>query len=429
VHAASVIQSVVSFGRALEDAETWVDRNVMKAPLMPRDRAQARMIAATALRHLGDIEAAFVPFLDRPLPTQPPLLKAILYAGAAQLLFMETPPHAAINIAVEHCTRNPETARFDGLVNALLRRVSGAKADGTLTFSARANVPDWMFDRWAKTYGAETAERIAAASLREAPLDVTAKSDTAAVAAELEGIVLPTGSIRLAQKGRVDALPGFREGNWWVQDAAAALPARLLGDVTGLRIADLCAAPGGKTAELAARGAIVTAVDISLERLGRVRENLSRLGLSAETVEADAATWMPNQEFDAVLLDVPCTATGTIRRHPDILRLKRPDDIGKLADTQARLLRHAVGLVKPGGLLIYCSCSLEPEEGVEQIGRFLAGSTAVERVPILAGEAGIAPEWLTSRGELRTLPFHMELEPAELSGMDGFYAVRLRRIA
>jgi 16S rRNA (cytosine967-C5)-methyltransferase len=424
-----VISSVIGYGRALDDAEMWVDRNVMKAPLSPRDRAQSRLISLTTLRHMGEIELAVAPFLDRPLPSQPTLLKAILYAGAGQMMFLDTPAHAAINIAVEHCGRNPDTARFDGLVNALLRKVANAVAHGEIKPDAKANIPEWMWSRWVRTYGEETAEKIAVASLQEAALDVTAKADPEAVAAELEGVLLPTGTIRVAAKGRIDALPGFREGKWWVQDAAAALPARLLGNVAGQRVADLCAAPGGKTADLVVRGANVTAVDVSLERLGRVRENLSRLGLTAEVVEADAATWVPDGEFDAILLDVPCTATGTIRRHPDILRLKRPDDVAKLAETQARLLRHAVRLVKPGGLLVYCSCSLEPEEGVEQIGRFLAGTETIERVPIMPGEAGIPAEWLTPRGELRTLPFHQPSDEPGLSGIDGFYAVRLRRIA
>ncbi|MFZ4806324.1 MAG: RsmB/NOP family class I SAM-dependent RNA methyltransferase [Hyphomicrobiaceae bacterium] len=426
MHAASVIVSVLSFGRAMGDAEIWADRNVLKNTLIPRDRAQSRMIATTVLRRTGEIEAAIEPFLDRPLPSQPPLLRAILYAGAAQLMFLETPAHAAINIAVEHASRVPETNRFDGLINALLRKVAGAVDARSLEHDPLRNIPDWLMQRWIRTYGEEDARRIAEASLREAALDITVKSDPEKWAAELGGIVLPTGTVRTPAKGRIDALPGFSEGEWWVQDAAAALPARLLGDVAGLTIADLCAAPGGKTADLVARGAKVTAVDISLERLGRVRENLSRLKLSAEVVEADAGLWLPEQRFDAVLLDVPCTATGTIRRHPDILRLKRSEDIAKIVDSQARLLRNAIQLVKPGGLVVYCTCSLEPEEGVELVGRFLAGTTSVERVPIEAGEAGIAAEWLTPRGELRTLPFHMPHEQPELAGLDGFYAVRLR---
>jgi 16S rRNA (cytosine967-C5)-methyltransferase len=287
------------------------------------------------------------------------------------------------------------------------------------------NVPAWMLARWTQAYGGDQARRIAAASLAEAPLDVTVKEAPETWAERLGGAVLPTQTVRLAAGGRIEELAGYAEGAWWVQDAAAALPARLLGDVAGKSVADLCAAPGGKTAQLAAAGANVTSVDMAGARLERLRSNLSRLHLDAQLVEADAVTWKPGRTFDAVLLDAPCTATGTMRRHPDILRLKRADDVAALADIQTRLLDSASGLVAPGGTLLYCTCSLEPEEGARQIEAFLARDRRFTRSPVIAGECGIAADWLTPAGELRTLPFHLPGEQPHLSGMDGFYAARL----
>jgi 16S rRNA (cytosine967-C5)-methyltransferase len=271
------------------------------------------------------------------------------------------------------------------------------------------------------------AEEIACASLREAALDISVKHDARAWAERLAGKLLPTGSVRLASEGRIDALPGYEEGAWWVQDAAAALPAKLFGSVAGLKIVDLCAAPGGKTAQLAAMGAQVTAVDISAERLARLKANLERLRLDAEIIATDAASWAPGTEFDGVLLDVPCLATGTIRRHPDILHLKRPGDLARLTELQSRLLANALSLVRPGGRVVYCCCSLEPEEGPEQIDRVLRERPDFARVAIDAAEIGADPRWITPAGDLMTLPFHMPVEPSELSGMDGFYAARLER--
>jgi 16S rRNA (cytosine967-C5)-methyltransferase len=397
--------------------------------LQPRDRAFARLIAATVLRRLGEIDAIVGGFLERPLPDDRGTLKAIVRCAAAQLLFLATPAHAAINIAVEQCRRDGAAAPFDGLVNAILRRVdTEGKARLPTLDGIALDIPEWLMARWRRTYGDAVARLIAEASLQEAPLDVSAKGDAAAVALRLGGRVLETGSVRLKSEGRIEQLPGFVEGEWWVQDAAAALPVRLLGPLAGLAVADLCAAPGGKSLLMAAAGAEVTAVDSSEERIGRLQQNLVRVGLRADLVVTDATSWAPGRQFDAVLIDAPCTATGTIRRHPDILRLKRAEDVGKLAEVQTRLLRSAVHLVKPGGVIVYCTCSLEPEEGEEQIGRFLAGTSTVVREAVSAADIAVPPQWMTARGELRTLPHFLPLEPPALSGMDGFYAVRLRRV-
>jgi 16S rRNA (cytosine967-C5)-methyltransferase len=425
--AVHLIKSVLSHGQSLDEALVYAFTREDNRGLPSRDRAFARLIAATVLRRHGQLEAAIAAFLERPLPADRGVLSPILLAAAAQLLFLDTPAHAALNIAVEQCRRDAGAHRFDRLANAVLRRVATqGPALVAAQDAAALNMPDWLWQRWIKTYGEANARQIALGSLREAALDVSVKADAAHWAERLGGRVLPTGSVRLAADGKIEDLAGYAEGAWWVQDAAATLPARLLGDVRGLVVADLCAAPGGKTAQLAAAGARVTAVDVSSERLARLRSNLMRLSLPADIVIADAATWSPSTVFDAVLLDAPCTATGTIRRHPDILRLKRPGDAAKLAEQQGRLLRNAVRLVKPGGLVVYCTCSLEREEGEEQVGRFLAASGGVTRVPVAPDEVGGTPDWITPAGDLRTLPHHLPWEPPEQSGLDGFYAARLK---
>jgi 16S rRNA (cytosine967-C5)-methyltransferase len=426
--ATSLVNAVLVNGHGLDDAIAPAVEHESK--LAPRDRAFARLIAATVIRRFGQLEMTLGAFIKRPLPGERGRLTPILLVAAAQLLFLGTPAHAVINLAVEQCRRDRRARRFDRLVNAVLRRVSeqGPKIIAGQDV-VRLNIPDWLLTRWVRTYGEDVARAIGEASLAEAALDVTVKVEPELWAARLGGRLLPTGSVRLRARGRIEDLPGYAEGAWWVQDAAAALAGQLFGPVRGWRIADLCAAPGGKTAELAAQGADVTAVDISPQRLARLTTNLARLQLRADIVEADACAWAPGVKFDAVMLDAPCTATGTIRRHPDILRLKRPGDVVKLADLQARLLRNAARLVKRGGVLVYCVCSLEPEEGPEQMERFLAAAPEFVRVPIRPDEIGAAPDWVTAAGDLQTFPFHLPLDPPELSGLDGFYAARLRHLS
>ena len=402
------------------------------AGLEARDRALARAVAAATLRRCGELERILTAILDHPLPAGSGRLQAILLTAAAQLLCLDMPAHAVVDLAVEMARRDRSARRYVKLVNAVLRRV--CERGRTLLAAqdpVRANIPDWLWHRWCMIYGGDTARRIARASLREAPLDIRAKTDDAgelrAWAEMLGGRLLPTGCIRLAAHGRIEDMPGYADGAWWVQDAAAQLVARLAGDLAGRRVVDLCAAPGGKSAALAAAGARVTAVDVAARRLDRLRRNLARLRLAADIVEADAAAWSPGTAFDAVILDAPCTATGTIRRHPDILRRKRPQDIGRNAELQRAMLRNAARLLRPGGVLVYSVCSLEPEEGCHQAEAVLAAAPDFQRVPIIAAAIGASPEWITPRGELRTLPFHLDLEPCELSGMDGFYAALLRR--
>jgi 16S rRNA (cytosine967-C5)-methyltransferase len=420
-----LLSEVLNKGRAFDDALRSRAAEAIAADLEGRDRALARLIAATALRRKGELEAVLNRFLQKPLSGMRGAIGPILLSGAAQLLFLKTPPHAAIGLAVDQCRSHVAAGRFAGLVNAVLRRVAteGPAARETLN-GASLNIPTWLFKRWTAAYGEELALRIADASLREASLDLSVKSNPEHWAERLGGVVLPTGTVRLDAGGRIEDRPGYEDGAWWVQDAAAALPVKLLGDVRGQDVADLCAAPGGKTALLAASGARVTAVDVSGNRFRRLKENFARLQLDTETVVADVTCWTPERVFDAVLLDAPCTATGTIRRHPDILHLKRESDIGPLAALQSRLLENAARLVKPGGTLVFCTCSLEPEEGPDQIKRFLDEHPNYTRVPVDPQEIGGARDWIEPAGDLRTLPCHA---CGEYEGMDGFFAARVQR--
>lgn len=419
--AVAAISAVLHDGRSLDSAFDSLAASAPFANLEPRDRAFARLIVMTVLRRKGELQEVVSRFLQKPLPSKSGNIWPILLSAAAQLLILETPPHAAISVAVDQTRHDRRSAHFDKLANAVLRRVAeqGAEILASLNVPEQ-NMPVWLLKRWREAYGPDLAHKIALASLEPATLDISVKRDPSLWAEKLGANMLPTGSLRLQAAGRIEALEGFQEGAWWVQDAAAALPAKLLGNISGLRVADLCAAPGGKTAELAAAGANVTAVEISPARRQRIDENLTRLGLTASIVEADATTWQSDQQFDCVLLDAPCTATGTIRRHPDILHLKREQDIADLAKLQQKLLARAIELTKPGGKIVFCTCSLEPEEGVAQITRLLSSRPDVTREPIKDGEAGISADWITQDGDLRTSPIH---------GLDGFYAARLRRAA
>jgi 16S rRNA (cytosine967-C5)-methyltransferase len=396
--------------------------------LPQRDRALTRAVVATSLRRRGEIDHVLGKFLERGLPDKAGTLYPILLSAAAQLIFLKTPPHAAIDLAVRLAQYNARARRYDKLVNAVLRRVAkGGEAIVSSLDAARVNTPDWLWTRWVSTYGEARAQRIAAANMIEPPLDLTVKTDPEGWASQLGGRVLPTGSVRLLPKGRIEAFPGYHEGAWWVQDAAASLPARLLGPVAGMRVADLCAAPGGKTAQLVQAGASVVAVDSSQTRLHTLGENLSRLGLDATAVVADAATWAPDERFDAVLLDAPCSSTGTIRRHPDIPYLKSAKDIEALVPLQARLLDNAASLLKPGGMLVYSTCSLEPEEGEAQIANLLVRREDLRLDPLQPEDVFGQGEWLKPSGCLRTFPYQLDLGTPEWSGMDGFFAARLLR--
>jgi len=424
--AVQLLSSVLKDRRSLDETLGRYSERGPLQHLSHRDRAFARAIVAISLRRLGQIEDVLRHFLEKPLPKKSGTTREILIAGVAQLLFLETQPHAAIDLSVRLCQRDRRAKRFDKLTNAVLRRVADRGAAIIAEQDAeRLNTPDWLWQRWTNFYGEEAAQAIAYAHLGEAPLDLTVKSEPGAWAERLGGVMLPTGTVRIKHKGRIESIEGFETGDWWVQDAAAALPARLLGPLKGSRVADLCAAPGGKTAQLAHAGAHVVAVDISPVRLDRLKENLNRLNLAAEIVEENVLDWRPQEPFDAILLDVPCSATGTIRRHPDIPHLKGPDDIAELAEAQARLLRHALGLLKPEGTLMYCSCSLEPEEGINQIAALFDETPGLRLQPVGAAEVGGQHD-LIDQGCLRSFPFQLRTADAEMSGIDGFFAARIR---
>ena len=418
--ALSAIAAVLDHRHTLEDT---LDNDTGFAALETRDRALARAIASVTLRRLGQIDDLIRHCLERRLPKKALAARQIMRLGVAQLLFMGLAPHAAVSTSVDLAKR--ECPAFAKLVNAVMRRL---QREGEATMAgqdaARINTPDWLYESWTRAYGEATAQAIAEAHLERGALDITVAGDAGVWAGKLGAELLATGSLRLKAGGDITELAGFDEGGWWVQDAAAALPARLLGDVRGKTVIDLCAAPGGKTAQLAAAGALVTAVDLSNRRLARLETNLARLGFAASNITADAATWRPDSLADGVLLDAPCSGTGTIRRHPDIARTKRPDDVARLAGLQTRLLDNALAMVKPGGLVIYAACSLEREEGKGQTEALLARRHDVEIVPVTAGEIGGDSSLIDGAGALRTLPSHWH----ERGGVDGFYAVRLRRI-
>jgi 16S rRNA (cytosine967-C5)-methyltransferase len=427
--AAEIVGGVLRRRRPLDELLETESLHALAA----RDRALVRSIVATVLRRLGTLRHLLLGQLDRGLPPDAPQVEATLLIGAAQILFLDVPDHAAVDLSVRLAQADRHASRYSKLINAVLRRLT---RDGKKRLAALdtplLDTPDWLMRRWIAHYGEETARALTAAHIHEPSLDLTVKGDADAWAATLGGRVTPTGTVRVNASGPVPQLAGYDDGAWWVQDAAAALPARLLGDVAGRNVADLCAAPGGKTAQLAAAGARVTAVDRSAARLRRLRDNLTRLKLDADVVEADAAQWQGGSldagPFDAILVDAPCSATGTIRRHPDIPWLKSEADVAKLAALQGRLLDRAAALVKPGGTLIYCTCSLEPEEGENQVAALLSRNAGMRRHPIATHEIADQAQFLTAEGDLRTLPCHWPDTDSRMAGLDGFYAARLIRI-
>jgi 16S rRNA (cytosine967-C5)-methyltransferase len=426
--AADILDGVLHKHRTLDEQLDGAAAHPGLKTLSDRDRALMRRLVATILRRLGTLGHVLSRLLDRGVPTDAPRAQSALLIGAAQILWMDVPDHAAVDLSVRLVQSDRRAAKYAGLVNAVLRRC--AREGQPLIDEVKAqtlDIPEWLMTRWTAHYGASTARDIAIALSHEPSLDITVKADPAQWATRLHGETLSTGTVRTLLQGSVTMLPGFTEGQWWVQDAAAALPARLLGDIAGKTVADLCAAPGGKTAQLALAGARVTAIDRSVARMARLRDNLARLELAAETVVTDAAEWPGGngEGFDGILVDAPCTSTGTIRRHPDVAWLRQEADIGALAALQKRLLQKAVTLLKPGGMLIYCTCSLEPEEGEQAIAALLAAESGVRRAPIAAGEVDGLAEILTAEGDLRTLPCHLPHPDPRLAGLDGFYAARL----
>lgn len=412
-----LLRAVLTKQRPLEEAMAAHDGFRI---LPDRDRGFARKLTATVLRRLGQVDFVIDQFLERPLPERANAVRDILRLGTVQLLFFGTGAHAAVDSAVT-LTESRGHTKFKGLVNAVLRRISERGEVCLAAAPETMNISEWLTVSWTGAYGEEAVAGIAASFAEEPPLDITVKSDLEGWAEKLEAQILPTGTLRRAFDGPVSGMAGYSEGGWWVQDAAAALPAKLLGDIDGKSVVDLCAAPGGKTAQLVSAGATVIAVDRSAKRLKTLEGNLARLGLGAGTVAADATQWQPTEQVDAVLLDAPCSATGTLRRHPDIPHLKSPSDVAKLSGLQARLIDASIAMLKPGGVLIYATCSIQPEEGESLINNILADDIRVTRKPVTAEEVGGLAELINGDGDLRVLPGHGK----DIGGFDGFFAARL----
>lgn len=424
--AADILDGVLHKHRMLDEQLDGAGAHPGLKTLADRDRALMRRMLATTLRRLGTLGHVLSRLLDRGVPTDAPRAQSALLIGAAQILWMDVPDHAAVDLSVRLVQSDRRAAKYAGLVNAVLRRC--AREGQPLIDEVKSqmlDLPPWLLTRWIAAYGEDTTRAMAAALSHEPALDITVKSDAASWASRMHGEVLPTGSVRTLIHGPVTMLPGFDDGEWWIQDAAAAIPAKLFGDIRNQSIADLCAAPGGKTSQLATMGARVTAIDRSPNRISRLKSNLARLSLDAETVVADAAEWQAPELFDGILIDAPCAATGTIRRHPDVAWLKQEKDIGTLAALQKRLLQKGASLLKPGGTLIYCTCSLEPEEGEQAVASLLANDSSMRRAPVDASEVGGLSEILNADGDIRTLPSHLTHEDSRLGGLDGFFAARL----
>jgi 16S rRNA (cytosine967-C5)-methyltransferase len=395
---------------------------ILPGALEPRDAGFAHAIASETLRRFGQLDMLLHTFIAKmPAPHRSGPTLEILMAGACELLFLDVAAHAAVDAANQLAARDKKAVHFKPLINAALRRISREGREALAAQDERLAAPDWLWTRWRETYGEETARKIVHAHLARPPLDIVRKDRTLEIPGAQQ---LPNGMLRFAEAGRVEDMPGFADGAWWVQDFAASLPAHLLGDVRGKTVIDLCAAPGGKTAQLAASGANVIAVEREASRLARLKSNLERLQLSATVIEADARDYKPDALAQCVLLDAPCSATGTIRRHPDLPWIKSAGDINLCAAGAGELLDAAAEMVAPGGTLVFAVCSLEPEEGIEQIAAFLRTRKDFKRVPVAGSDVFGMRELISPEGDLRTLPCHM----AEQDGMDGFYAARLKRV-
>ena len=390
------------------------------ADLEGRDRAFSRAIVATTFRRLGQVDAVLKPFLRK---TPPPDVHAALRTATAQMVFMDVAPHAVVGDTV-NVMRALGRDGFANMTNAVLRKVATDGKRLAANVAPKQNLPGWIRGAWERAYGQPAMRRTAAQFLKPPPLDLSVKSDPQGWAERLGGQVLPTGTVRLPTIGDITALDGFESGEWWAQDIAASLPVKMMDIGPGMRVLDMCAAPGGKTLQLAALGAEVTAVDVSGARLERLRENLARTKLDATVVEADALQWEPDAPFDAVLLDAPCSATGTMRRHPDVLHNKTPKTVSVLSRLQRKLAARAAGWVRPGGQLLYAVCSLQPEEGERQLPQLLEDLPAFRLNPNLTAMMSSLPEDILSGGVLRSMPHHL----GPLGGMDGFYAARLERV-
>ncbi|MCF6322053.1 MAG: MFS transporter [Rhizobiaceae bacterium] len=430
--AARLLGLVVDEGHSLAALCDNATGNAAYRALISKDRAMIRAILTTCLRHRGALLAVMKKVMDRPEPKRARDLTHILHVAAAQVLFMELPDSAAVNLGVAAIAANRTTQRFKGFANAVLRRIGREKEDLLREVAAGAPVmPPWLRKQVRTDFGKENLEQIEAMVRLEPYLDVSMKAGQSVKnwGETLDATQLVTGSLRLTSNSPVQKIEGYNHGVWWVQNAAAAIAARLFGDVSGKSIADLCAAPGGKAAQLASAGANVTVVDNSKARLARLVENFERLELEAQVVCADVLEWQAKTQFDGVLLDAPCTSTGTMRRHPDVMWAKNADDVLKLAALQYAMLQKAIDLTISGGTIIFATCSIAKAEGEDVFARILKENSKVECLPIIAKEVGGLDEIINRQGAVRCLPHHMALEPQRLGGLDGFFVGRLRKLS
>ena len=402
------------------------------APLTPadladgRDRALANRLITTALRRHGQLNFILHALLDKGMPGKSGTFEAVLRLSVAQLIFLpDLGAHSALFLAVEAVKRDPKARHLAGLMNAVLRTAQANSAKFSM-LSDDLLLPETFGDTWLAAYGEDAIIAFEAALLAGAPLDLTLKEDDPELRDALGAVPLMADSVRIDARDKpVEALPGYSDGRWWVQDAAAAIPARLLDLPANSRVLDLCAAPGGKTAQLVKAGYAVTALDADAKRMERLAGNLERLDYSAQTVVADATTYAPEEPFGGIVLDAPCSATGTFRRHPEVLWHRSLSDIAGRVRLQRNLLRNAAKCLVPGGVLIYCVCSLEPDEGEQQAQWVLANLPELELLPVTAAELPGLPEAVTAQGTVRT---HPGMAPGKQNGgMDGFFVARFRR--
>jgi 16S rRNA (cytosine967-C5)-methyltransferase len=420
--AALAVMDVTANGTALELALAATEDY---AGLAPRDRAFARAIAATVFRRSGQIKAVLKPFV-RKAPTAP--VQAVLRTAVAQIIFMDVPPHAAVSESVDVLKSRKTTQGFANFANAVLRKVVEDGKKLAAASPPKANIPGWIRGEWERSYGKIPMTKIAVQLIKDPGLDLTVRQNREDLAAATGGTPVGQQSLRLKTIGDVTALPGFEDGQWWAQDLAAAQPAQILmrqfEDVKNIRALDMCAAPGGKTLQLAAAGMDVTAVDKSSGRLKRLEENLARTKLSAKIVHKDALEF-DAEPFDAVLLDAPCSATGTFRRHPDVLHNRSPKSVADLVRLQDKLLPKAASLTAPGGVLVYAVCSLQPDEGFPRIKKFLENVPDFRLIPLLSLPGLDLPPERFEGGVVRTLPCDMP----KSGGLDGFFIAAFRRKA
>ena len=429
--AALVLGLVVDEQHSLVALFDSANGNARFRALNAKDRAMVRAILMTALRHRGAILAVMKRVMDRPEPKRARDLSHNLHIAAAQILFMDLPDSAAVNLAVAAISANKMTQRFKGFANAVLRRIGREKQDLLDNTVKNASVmPQWMGKQIRSDFGKQKLGLIEAMILQEPYLDVSVKSDRSIDGwmRKLDAVRLVTGSLRLTDNVPIQKLEGYQQGAWWVQNAAASIPAKLLGNVSGLSVADLCAAPGGKSAQLASAGANVTSVDSSQSRLNRLVENFHRLELEGEVVCADLLEWAPSRQFDHVLLDAPCTSTGTMRRHPDVMWSKKAEEVKALGLLQEKMLNKAIELTKPGGTIIFATCSIAKAEGEDVFARILTTNKQIECQPVTPEEVGGLVEIINGQGAVRCLPHHMPLDPDRLGGLDGFYAARMTKL-